>query len=164
MEDLLKQIRFALAFNLYYLALFSSLALPDVCSALSSLNGQTSKKQYAAWFDQYAKGKCSNLLDGTECYYFRCSFLHQGNTEHKDLGYSRILFIEPNSVMLGHDNIMNDALNLDLNIFCTGMISAVEEWLNKINSDPVFLKNYAVFMKRYKDGLSPYIVGIPVIS
>jgi hypothetical protein len=66
--------------------------------------------------------------------------------------------------MIFHDNVMNDALNIDLNIFCLSMIDAVEEWYDQIKNDPIFVENYKTFMKRYPNGLSPYIGGVPVIS
>lgn len=165
MDDLLSQIKIALNSNLYYLALYTTLALPDICSALSSKDGKTSGRQYIEWYDKYAKGKCSSNLDGFACYKFRCSSLHQGTTQDKRMGYSKIIFLEPvNQNMILHDNILNDALNIDLNIFCLAMIKAVEDWLNDIKDTPNFIRNYKKFMKRYPNGLSPYIVGIPVIS
>lgn len=165
MEELLAQIKFALKNNLYYLALYATLALPDICSALSSEDGQTSGRQYMDWYNKYAKNKCSSILDGYGCYKFRCSSLHQGTTQHKKMDYSRVLFLEPtNNAVVLHDNILNDALNIDLNIFCLSMIDAVINWQNDVKNDPIFIKNYKSFMKRYPNGLSPYIGGVPVIS
>ena len=165
MEDLLSQIKFALNSNLYYLALYTTLTLPDICSALSSEDGQTTGKKYADWYNKYTKGKCSSNLDGFACYKFRCSSLHQGTTQDNRTGYSRVLFLEPiNKNMVLHDNVFNDALNIDLNIFCLSMIEAVEEWQYQMRDNPNFIKNYKTFMRRYPNGLSPYVVGVPVIS
>jgi hypothetical protein len=165
MNDLLEQIEKALANNLYYLALQSTLALPDICSALISPNGQTSGRQYIDWYDRYAKEADSNAIDGEDCYKFRCSALHQGSSEHKKSSYSRILFVEPSvKGFVFHNNILNDSLNIDLNIFCNNMIESVRKWIDSVKNDSVFIENYKHFMKRHPNGLAPYIGGIPVIS
>jgi hypothetical protein len=166
MKELLSQVKIAIDNNLYYLALNTTLSLPDICSALSSPTGETTGKQYVDWYNKHALGKCSSKLDGYACYKFRCSTLHQGHTQDKNLGFSRVLFIEPspsNNLVL-HDNILNDALNIDLRIFCYGMIKAVLDWLNEIQDTQLFKANYEKFMKRYPNGLEPYIVGISAIS
>ena len=63
-----------------------------------------------------------------------------------------------------HCNILNDALNLDLNIFCRDVIMGVEQWLQNYEGTNRYNENYSRFMRRYPEGLAPYIVGIPVIS
>lgn len=166
MKDFLSQIKISIDNNLYYLALYSTLSLPDICGALSSSDGQATKSRYIDWYNKYALGKCSSTLNGLGCYKFRCSSLHQGNTQHESLPYSRVLFIEPaatNGNVL-HDNNIMGALNIDLRRFCYGMLDAVNEWLSEVETDPVFQNNYSKFMKRYPTGLPPYIVGIPIIT
>ena len=59
MNDFLEQILKALDCNLYYLALQSTLSLPDICSALISPNGMTSCSQYINWYNTYAKESVS---------------------------------------------------------------------------------------------------------
>lgn len=149
---------------MYYLALYTTLTLPDICSALSSADGKTSGKKYINWYNNFAQDKCCSHLDGIACYKFRCSMLHQGTTQETEIGYSRILFLEPTNTNSFHDNILQDALNIDLNIFCLSMIEAVEEWLVQVKNNPSFIKNYQTFMRRYPNGLCPYINGTPVIS
>lgn len=165
MHDLLEQIEKALECNLYYLALQSTLALPDICGALESENGQANRTKYINWYNTYAKEDSENAISGDDCYKFRCSAIHQGSTEHSNSSYDRIMFIEPciNSICC-HNNIINNALNIDLRIFCNNMISAVRKWLTTVEQNPNFTRNYAHFMKRYPEGLSPYIGGVPVIS
>lgn len=162
MQELLNQIKTALNYKLYHLALNSSLALPDMCAALQSEDGKTNGRKYAQWYDTYVGS--SSSLDGQACYRFRCSALHQGHSQHENLGYSRILFVEPNPNFFFHNNIINDVLNIDINIFCLSIIDAVEKWLSIIQDDDNFKKNYPKFIRRYPNGIAPYIVGIPVIS
>ena len=59
---------------------------------------------------------------------------------------------------------MNDALNIDVRIFCNDLISGAEKWLEENENTDLYKKNYDKFMRRYPHGLPPYIVGVPVIS
>lgn len=165
MRDLIGQIQQALQFpDFYYLALFTSLALPDICGAIGSGNGQASKRKYVDWYNQYVALTCQ-FLTGDDCYYFRCSLLHQGSTQHSNSNYKRILFVEPSATTnILHCNILNDALNIDVRIFCADMIKGVETWLLKYENTKLFQKNYNSFIRRYPDGLRPYIDGFAVIS
>jgi hypothetical protein len=165
MRDLLEQIRGALHNNLYYCALFVSLSMPDICGAMESSDGQATKDKYIKWFDDYIGSKYRNFLVGEDCYDFRCSLLHQARSQHPKGKYSRVLFVEPSATTnVFHCNILNDALNIDARIFCNDIIEGVEKWLKKIEAAPIFLQNYNMFMRRYPNGLPPYIVGLPVIS
>lgn len=164
MEDFLQQIEKALSYNLYYIALQSTLTLPDICGALQSIDGTATKTKYIDWYNTYFLRK--TFLSADDCYYFRCSNVHQGKTTHQNSTYSRILFVEPSekkSIVL-NNNIINGALNIDVNIFCTDMIASVRNWLTLVKNDQTFQKNYSSFIKRYPNGLPPYIVGVPIIS
>ena len=165
MEDLLVQIELALKCNLYYLALQSALTLPDICSSLINVDGTTSGSQYISWFDDHAKEDGDCAISGSDCYKFRCSNLHQGSSINSRSSYSRIMFIEPVITNISiHNCIMNDALCIDLNRFCNNLISAVRTWLVLVKNDSNFKKNYPKLIKRYPDGIAPYIGGLPVIS
>ncbi len=170
MQELLRQIEAALNANLFYLALFVSLSLPDICAGIDSPDGTTSGAKYGAWFDTYVAPKYqrrgNQILSGEDCYRFRCSLLHQGSSQHRKSSYSRVLFVEPslNDVVM-HCNVFDGTvLNLDVRIFCTDLIKSVEEWLNQVENTQQYQTNYDKFMRRYPQGLPPYIVGVPVIS
>jgi hypothetical protein len=165
MRDLIGQIREALQNpRLYYLTLFASLALPDICGAISSDNGEASGQKYIDWYNKYVADSCP-FLTGEDCYRFRCSLLHQGSTQHPKGKYSRIVFVEPSATTnVFHCNILNDALNLDVRVFCTDMIQGVENWLQENENTELYKKNYNRFIRRYPNGLRPYIGGVPVIS
>lgn len=95
MELILKEIELALDAKLYYLALEASLTLPDICAALQSDDGRASKSKYIAWYDTYAKEPGNLSISGKDCYYFRCSYVHQAQTTHENATYSRIIFLAP---------------------------------------------------------------------
>lgn len=164
MENLLSQVEVSVNSETYLLGLFVALALPDICGALESSNGRASGNRYKAWFKKWVSPKYDGLLTGEQCYAYRCGVLHQGRGMHEKLGYSRIIFIEPNDRVTMHRNILNDALNIDLKIFCHDITQSVREWLETIQQNQNFQKNYLHFMKRYEDGIPPYIGGIPVIG
>ena len=165
MQDIIQQIRAANKVGLYYVALFSALAVPDICAALESADGQASKDKFVAWFNANVAPSYNGFLDGESCYYFRCSMLHQGSTQHPRGRYSRIIFVEPgNSGMVLHNNILNDALNIDARIFCEDICAATERWWPKASTRPDVQTNLARFVRRYPGGLAPYIVGLPVIG
>lgn len=164
MEFLLREIEQALDAGLYFIALQSSLTLPDICAALISPNGRTNREKYIKWYDTYAKEASSFAISGTDCYCFRCSCVHQGSTQHSDSSYSRIVFIAPNSYIMGHNNIINGALNIDINVFCRNIISSVRKWVSQVKDNPIFTANYPNLLQWYPNGFFPYIVGVPVIT
>jgi len=164
MRDVLKQIETALDSDLYYVALFACLALPDICGAIGSADGKATRQKYEEWFDEHVGHKCQ-FVTGEDCYRFRCSLLHEGSSQHPKGRYSRVLFVEPSATTsVFHCNILDDALNLDVRIFCRDILSGVENWLQQHEGTQLYKKNYDKFMRRYPNGLAPYIVGVPVIS
>lgn len=169
MEDLLKQIEAAVKANAYYLALYVALTLPDICAAMEATDGIATKDRYIAWFDRFVAPRYSigstPSLTGETCYYYRCSLLHQGRSQHPKMSYSRILFLEPGaSTNVFHNNVVGDALNIDVRIFCQDIVAGVRSWLPAASATENFRNNYPRFMQRYPNGLPPYIVGAPVIG
>lgn len=166
MRDLINQIRKGLDNDMYYLSLYVSLTLPDICGAIESNNGEASGEKYKKWFNEYVGNNYINFFDGDDCYYFRCSLLHQGSSQHGKSKYERVIFIEPTKLNgnVFHMNILEDVINIDVRIFCEDIINGVEVWLAKNENLDNFKKNNNKYMKRHPNGLAPYIVGIPVIS
>lgn len=165
MQDLLQQTRRASSYQLYHLALNSALALPDICGALESADGQASGPKYVAWFDDNVAPSYGGTLDGDTCYRFRCSMLHQGRTQHPKAKYARVVFVEPGATHdVLHNNVVNDALNIDVSLFCEDVVNAVELWLPSALAQPQVITNMAAFVRRYPEGLPPYVVGVPVIG
>jgi len=164
MRNFLSQIEISLQANLYYVSLFASLAVPDICGAINSESGKASGRKYVKWFDKHV-GQKYPFFTGKDCYRFRCSLLHQGSSQRSDARYSRILFIEPSATTnISHNNILNDALNIDVRIFCLDIVEGAREWLGEVEQTQRYERNYSKFMRRYPNGLPPYIVGVPIIS
>jgi hypothetical protein len=165
MDEFLDQIENAMDAGHFYLALFCCLAIPDICGAISSANGRATGRDYKVWFDRYVSPRYDGNLDGDRCYAFRCAALHQGRTDHKGLGYDRILFLDPSECqVVVHNNVLNGALNIDTRCFCTDIIAGVRQWMSESSGNETFKGNYATLLRRYKGGLSPYISGTDVFT
>ena len=79
--------------------------------------------------------------------------------------YARVLFTVPNvNRNVFHNNILNDALNLDLTIFCRDMVQSVSRWYEAKQADPNVIANMPRLLKYRENGLAPYMVGIPLIA
>lgn len=164
MNELLQQIEASYKTGQLYLALFSTLTLPDICGAISSDNGMATGQKYKDWFDKFVSHKYRGMFDGSNCYAFRCAALHQGKAEHKNLGYERVVFLAPDNNCVLHLNILNDALNLDLVTFCSDVINGVREWMAGECECANFQKNMPSLLKRHVGGLPPYVTGTDVYS
>ena len=170
MHEYLDQVRRVARTSLYYLTLSSTLVIPDMCSGLESADGKTTGKLYKTWFDQHVAHKYTAgpsrqpSFSGDDCYGLRCAMLHQGRLEPHQGIYSRILFVEPHLGVTLHNNVVNDALNLDVTQFADDMIESAEAWLATADQTPNYQANYPHYMQRYPDGLLPYIEGVTVIA
>jgi len=138
--------------------------MPDICAALESPKGRATGQQYIAWFNQHVASLYGGKLDGAGCYYFRCSMLHQGTTIHPNSRYKRIIFLEPTNGIVFHNNVIMDALNIDVKIFCEEICSAVERWWASVEGTANVQRNLPRFVTRHPQGIAPYIVGTPVIG
>ncbi len=169
MQDLLDQIQAANRSGLYYVALFSALSVPDICGALESSNGEADGKKYAAWFDKNVGARYSvrgtPLLAGWDLYRVRCKMLHQATTHLPAGGLSRVIFIEPGMAgVVPHNNKIFDILNVDVRVFIEDVVEAAILWLERVEHTPLYKANYERFVRRYPEGLPPYMGGSPIIA
>lgn len=172
MRTLISQTRKAVKSELYYLALMSALAIPDIAGALGAENGRSTRDRFAAWYEKWVHPRLAesrgreNPLSGQSCYSFRCSLLHQGRSQRQNDQYSNIMFIEP-----GHPNyglhyclVSGNALLIQLDEFVEEVLRGCELWLESMEGTEPFEENYGLFAKRRPQGLAPYVVGVPVIG
>lgn len=66
--------------------------------------------------------------------------------------------------MVWHMNTFNDMLNIDVELFVSDIVKAVESWLPTASSTPNFQANYPLFVNRYQQGIPPFVTGSPVIG
>lgn len=162
MEQLINDIRAALVAGAYSLALQGALACVDICAALSADDGRTNRKHFKNWFEKYGS-EASTLLTANDAYQLRCGILHQGRASGDQ--YQAIVFTLPNKQGITfHDNVMNGALNLDLEIFCTAVLSAAESWWRSSKDVEPVASNAEHLVQVRPDGLKPYFHGVPVLG
>ncbi len=178
MKDYIDQINGALSCKLYYSALFMTIAIPDICSALQSENNNSDSEKYKNWINKYISDLAPNKygqkgqLTAEHLWSIRCSLFHQGiTTDKKD--FNRLLFLEPGTegykslqsihcCIVGSDT--NDkSLLIDIARLCDDMIKGFELWEKDQQSNKFYVKNCKKIIKRYPNGISP-IFGTPVIG
>jgi len=150
---LLEQIELCLQQRLYYVAIMASLVIPDIGGAIDSDNRGTIQKRYATWFDKYVRPRYAGDLNltGDECYYLRCSMLHQGKTKH-DSDKIKVAFMSfPQSNSAGIPLVRHNDLGVlvEPQTFCNNMIYAAYNWLEVVHDDDRFKKNMKNFMTLY---------------
>ena len=144
------------------MALFAALALPDICDALKAVDAVARDHQSKGWFDQHVAPKYNGVLDGNTCYQFRCSMLPPA-----DIRGSSLLNRGASNVTFSNNTFSapaGTALNIDATSFCESMVSAMETWLLQARQLPQVAANLSTSVTRYPNGLSPFIVGFPVIG
>lgn len=171
MEELIEQILEAAHSTLY---LLGGLALPDICGALEVSDGKATGERYIAWFDRWVAPKYvvgparQPSFSGEDCYYFRCSLLHQGTTQHPRSRLTQIAFLEPGHGIVMHNNVMSTPdrtyLNLDVTQFCSDVASGARNWLQQVSGQQPFEENLRHVVRRHPDGLAPFIIGVPVTA
>lgn len=104
---LVQDIRKALEYELYFVALSSALTLPDICGKVAYPDERSSRKRYISWYEEeigkYEKNPNDKenmpYLSGEIIYSLRCSLLHEGNP-----------------------NMNNDSLRTNLPIDCFSLV------------------------------------------
>lgn len=150
MNQFIIAIRNSLENGNWYAALFSTLALPDICGKIQYPD-QYSSTRYPNWFNEYvlekytsyvgADRKKTEFLNGNDCYALRCAFLHEGITDITKQKAREALenykFIMPHPGIILHNNLLDNTLQLQIDIFCEDICQGVEAWLEDISDDEI---------------------------
>ena len=164
MDVLKREVEGALDARLYYLAVMFSLTLPDICAALESPSGTTNGARYKAWYETWLASAYS-MLTADDMWSLRNGVVHQGKLGHPKMQYSRVLFTVPSAQQnVFHNNIINDALNLDAPTFCRDILAAVDRWYAAMSEDPNVQSNLPRLIQYREHGLPPYLSGMPLIA
>jgi hypothetical protein len=145
-KQLIDAIRKALTDQNWYAALFMSLALPDICSALEQPDRKIGDR-YREWFNRYLGERYDNpptwadvpvRFTADDSYLFRCALYHQGQAEddRQRTTFDKIHFVEPPAHRnVIHQNMMGNTLQLQVDIFCEDYCRAAERWLGDVASN-----------------------------
>lgn len=158
--------------KLYYVALMTALAIPDIAGALSSEDGRASQTKYIDWYEKWVRPRLAenrgreNPFTGQACYWFRCSLLHQGSSQDQQSRSHRIIFIEPGApnYSIHYCLIGKEALLIQLDAFIDEVLMGCEIWLVSERRTDQFKKNFDRFAAHHPNGLAPYVVGTPVVG
>ena len=163
MDELIREIRAALAAGLYYLALHGGLALPDICGALGSDDGKASAAKYKDWLRANVP---SEAVDGELIYGLRCSLLHQGRAYPHGGVFPIAFTYSPGG---GIHNLSTEVNGervgwVDTAIFIGEMTEGAESWLRTFENTKTVKGNLDKFARLRLEGLPPHVVGMPVIA
>lgn len=148
MQSFVDATRAAVAAKNWYAALALALTMPDICGRLEA-PGTGSQARYVAWYDRYLLRRYQHpvgpsrtlhtFLCAADCYALRCAYLHQGEFGIEDQRAQQALtnfrFTPPRPGMVIHTNQMNNALQLQVDVFCNDVCVAVEEWQQKASEN-----------------------------
>lgn len=168
LETILREIEGTLAAKLFYSAIMMVLALPDICAALSSSDGQTCGQRYRDWYDRNLASRIP-LLTSNDAYRLRCGVVHQGRFGHPRMQYARVVFVPPSdqpgfTTMSLHHCIFDDTLILNPNLFCAEIMAGVRDWFVREGMAAEIQKNLPQIMA-YRWNLGRTIGGkVLVIS
>jgi len=164
MHAILNEIEQCIASSNFYAAIALALTIPDVGGALGAEDGQSTGQKYKAWYDANLAAKYP-WLTAHDCYSIRCGVVHQGRFGNPGSQFARVLFTIPTvGGNIFHNNVLNDALNLDAEIFCGDVVASGRQWLSEHENNETVQSNLARSIRFYPQGLAPYMVGMPVIS
>ena len=172
MDDLLDQISVAVEAKLYFLALAGALIIPDIAGAIDQ-PGAPVGQRYRSWFTAWVathfpafQRHGEVLLTAEDCYLFRCSLVHQAlmpEPAQHSTG-RRIIFVETPPTWVIDYNVLKDAVQFDLRVFCNSMVQGARDWIAAPGHPPEWTARHEALIRRHPNGLAPYVGGLPVIA
>ena len=169
LASIYREIEQALAARLYYLAIASTVSLPDICATLEG-KSPVYWKTYKTWFQDNASPYFRHF-GADECYELRCGVVHNARFmggKEKLSRFRKIIFTPPEAKVRIHDapSTINGEtiLNMDAGMFCNSMIDAARRWEMSNIGNSIVAENMEHVVRLRPNGLSPHVVGIPVIA
>lgn len=163
LHPLLDEINKAAVNGLPFLAVAMTVALPDICVSLASVNGLSTGQLYKEWCKDNLGSEFS-FVTGDDLWSMRCGVLHNGR--FGDLRYSvnKIVFAIPGGPVTFKNCKINDAYIYSVVDFCKNLTDAVSRWYEKHKDDATVKANLPRLMQYRFGGLAPYIVGTTVLA
>ncbi len=156
---LLNEINRAAASGMPFLAVAMTVALPDLCVSLASVNGRTNGELYKQWCRDNL-GPEFDVLTAEDFWSMRCGVLHNGRFGDMKHSVARVIFALPSPQQNVFVNCqMNDAYFYSVVDFCRNFTQAVFIWCEKHKQDANVQANMPRLMQYRIGGLSPYVGG-----
>jgi hypothetical protein len=115
------------------------IVLPDVCSAMETMEGQADDGRYRSWCKRFL---ADELIKPNDWYRIRCLILHQGRTNDEERKSRYINFRFSHSQVDGpkiHRQVEGVpgglVLHLDVRELATEVRKAIENWFNWIEKE-----------------------------
>jgi len=169
LESIFNDVRRAIDAALYYPALAVALTVPEICITLCwDRDMMVKEKHYKDFIDTYSTPQELGV-DGLGCYRLRGGVIHRGNASgHPKFAGTHVLFTTPEAIAKIHALTIQvgdkSAAMFDLDMFCSGMIQAAKRWYEKHKDHPKVVENLPRLLSLRPFGLSPFVVGVPVIA
>jgi hypothetical protein len=163
MHQLLDQIVGAAKSGMHLVAIGMASAVPDICAALASEDGRSTKERYGDWCNAYLIGRNFGVVTAEDLYSIRCGVLHQGRFGDLRNNVERVIFTPPGNISF-KDCRIEDAYVYGVVEFCENICAAAREWYDRHCTDPIIKQNSARMMRYHAKGLAPYISGVEVIA
>ena len=101
--------------------------------------------------------KKHTFLSGSDCYALRCALLHEGvgdiTAQKAQDVLTRFHFVFPRQGLIIHCNQSNDALQLQVDIFCKDACEGVSAWLKDVNEVEEIQSRLENILKIYPPGV-----------
>lgn len=163
LEVILDEIDRALDSRFFYLAVATTLTLPDLCVSLISANGRSTGPLYEAWCDANL-GPEFEWVTGKDLYSFRCGVSHNGRFGDLKHNVERVVFSLPGRGLPLTNCQVNDAYVYSADEFCRNFMTAVRRWYDAHKDDENLKANLDRMVQYRPHGMAPYIVGAPLLA
>lgn len=166
LESVLAEVSKAMSAGLPYAALMIALSIPDICVTLENSAKSANMESYARWVQTYLHNGLDTPTNKL-LYKLRCGVFHNGILSHKDMQYlqcSRVVFTVPGSPMQIDGMTLNGAVCWSAQGFCDRMIAAARKWYAEKAGQPGVEENLDNLIRIRGSGLSPYVVGAPLLA
>lgn len=150
MEYLISDIEKALDNGLYFIALQSTLTLPDICASLEDKTYSSLRERYETWFNTNVH--TNEYIDGLQAWNFRCKMSHQGISAYSnDVKNKRIVFAYPDDGNIVSRTTMTcgdiEIIGIDLIQFCKDIILSVRQWQVQAKETQYYQEHYNELIK-----------------
>ena len=163
LEILLDEIERALDAGFFYLAVATTLTLPDICVSLVAEDGRSNGVLYKAWCDKNL-GSDFGWVTGEDLYSFRCGVSHNGRFGDLKHNVARVVFALPGGGIRLQNGRLNDAYVYSADEFCRNFMNAVRRWYDANKDDCNLAANLDRLVQYRAKGLAPYVIGVPLLA
>lgn len=161
----MEEIQLAIDAQLWRLALFGVMTLPDIAAALGSADGNTNGARYRAWWTANVPQQRQRYLPAAEAWKLRCSMLHQASGLQQEQTDRRVVFILDGPVTTdGRADGPGSLVIADLARFTKDVLGATRSWLRAAENNANYQRNVDRLVQVRPEGFPPVLGGMTVLA